>query len=399
LEIKESYIKIGKFLLLSLILLVLVTSCSNDIDPASTCVPPATDTSGHNPKAQLYQQVLNKYTGKGIPGIALLVKDSAGRIWAGSSGYADIQKGVPMEPCHISKIASVTKLFIAPLALKLVELGQLKLENPINTYLPGSITNKIPNANQVTLHQLLSHNSGIYDLINNNDFYLAVLNNPQQDWTQLQLLEYVYNQPAAFAPGQGPGYSNTNTLLVSLIIDEVVGDHSTLLHNYIINPLYLPNTYYYYHDPMPQGSIAQGYFDLYNNGSIENLTNYNTGSGNGYGGIYSTVWDMYTYLNALLIKKKVLSPAYIDTMLVFPSNADDGMLLGTGIVKDFINRAPNEYAWGHRGRDLAYSADLFYFPEKNQIMSLIVNYGTNANSSLLPVFDSLRNEIVDKMMQ
>jgi len=291
-------------------------------------------------------------------------------------------------------------LYIAALALKLVETGQLHLEYPITQYLPAHITNKITNGDQITLHQLLNHNSGIYDLITDNGFYLAVLNNPQQDWTQLQLLEYVYNKPAAFAPGQGPGYSNSNTLLVSLIIDQYVGDHSTLLHNYILGPLSLGNTYYYWHDGLPANNVAQGYFDLYNNGSIENLSNYNTGSGNGYGGIYSTVWDMYTYIDALLVKQRVVSPkTVLDTMLVFPSKADDGMLLGTGVVKDFINRAPNEYAYGHRGRDLAYSADLFYFPKKNQIMSLIVNYGTNAQSSLLPTFDSLRNEIVDKMMQ
>ena len=390
----------GKFFQLSLVLIILVMSCTKDIEPTQVCTPPTTDTSGHNPKAQQFQQILDKYTQLGIPGVALLVKDSLGRIWAGSSGYADIQKGIKMEPCHISKIASVTKLYIAPLALRLVELGQLKLEYPVTAYLPASITKNIANADKVTLHQLLNHNSGIYDVVTDNGFYLAVLNNPQQDWTQEQLLQYVYNKPAAFAPGQGPGYSNTNTLLVSLIIDRIIGDHSTLLHDYILSRLALSNTYYYWHDGLPSGIIAQGYFDLYNNGSIENLSNYNTGSGNGYGGIYSNVWDMYTYIDALLVKQKVVSSSTLkDTMLVFQSKAYDGMLLGTGIVKDFIYRAPNEYAWGHRGRDLAYSADLFYFPEKNQYMSLIVNYGTNGTSSLLPVFDSLRTAIVNKMMQ
>lgn len=387
-----------KVCLLSLVLIVTVMSCTKDVGPAQTCTLSAADSTSTNPKGQLYQQVLNKYTQKGLPGIALLIKDSLGRIWTGSSGYADIQKGIKMEACHISKIASVTKIFVASLTLRLVEEGRLQLEAPISQYLPSNIINRIKNADQVTLHQLLSHNSGIYDVITDNGFYLAVLNDPQKQWTQEQLLEYVYGKPAAFAPGQGPGYSNTNTLLVSLILDEVFGDHATLLRNEILNPYDLANTYYYWHEGLPAG-IAQGYYDLYNNGSIENLTNYNTGSGNGYGGIYSTVWDMCTYLDILLVQKRFLSPAYVDTMLVFPPKADDGMLLGTGIVKDFINRAPNEYAYGHRGRDLAYSADLFYFPEKHQFLSLIVNYGTNGTSSLLPVFDSLRTEIVDKMMQ
>jgi D-alanyl-D-alanine carboxypeptidase len=88
-------------------------------------------------------------------------------------------------------------------------------------------------------------------------------------------------------------------------------------------------------------------------------------------------------------------------MLSFNTKEEEGSdrLLGQGVVKDFIHRPNNEYAYGHRGRDLAYSADLFYFPEQKQTMVLIVNYGTDGDSKLRPAFYDLRKAVVDSMMQ
>ena len=381
-----------------LILLVLAGSCKDK------AIQPSLDCSGYgnyssHPKAGAFAAVLDKYSKKGIPGISLLVKDASG-TWAGASGMADIKENISMQPCHVAKVASITKIFMATLTFKLAEEGVLNIDEKISSYLPSDIISKVKNAEQVTLRQLLSHNSGIYDVISDNGFYLGVLNNPDKNWTSKELLNYVENKEAAFAPGEGPGYSNTNTLLVALIIDHVTKrPHAQLLKEKIINPLGLKDTYYYYHDALPEGRIAQGYYDLYNNGSIVNLSNYNTGSGNGYTGLYTTVFDMYTFIDALLVQESILSPNSLNQMKDFNPKEETEKLLGAGLFKDFIHHPSNEFAIGHRGRDLAYSADLFYFPNKNQVMSLIVNYGTDADSRLRPAFYELRDEIVTTMMQ
>ena len=284
------------------------------------------------------------------------------------------------------------------LVMMLVEEGALSLNDKISTYIDSDIIGKIENAEKCTLRQLLNHTSGIYDVISDQGFYLELLDHPDKEWTQEELLEYVYNKLAAFEAGKDNGYSNTNFTLVSMVVEEATGkDHAALLREKIIQPLDLHNTYYYYHDDLPEYT-AQGYFDLYNNGDIMNMTNYNTGSGNGYGGIYSTVYDLKIFAEALLKEKTLLDSASLETMLTWTKeNKEEHRRFGLGIFKDFLERPEGQYGWGHRGRDLAYSSDLFYFPNINTTMAYLVNYGTNGESSLKPVFFEFRDQVADAL--
>jgi D-alanyl-D-alanine carboxypeptidase len=377
-----------------------LASCSKKtIEATQVCTMPALPPHA---KATRFQSVIDSYTHKGLPGIALLVRDEQG-TWAGASGMADMAKGIPMQPCHIAKVASITKIFMATLAFKLAEQGKLNPDARISTYLDADQIKNIANADQVTVRQLLNHTTGIYDVIDDNGFYLDVLNNPPKHRNQEDILKFVRGKDAVFPAGERPGYSNTNTLLLSLILDKVGGKpHQQLLHELILDPLQLKQTYYYYHDPLPEGKIAQGYYDLYNNGNLENLSSFNTGSGNGYTGLYSNVFDLLTFIDRLLIQQSLVSPNSLSQMLDFNNKEEEGSdrLLGAGVMKDFIHRDNLlEFAFGHRGRDLAYSADLFYFPIQNQTMVLIVNYGTDGDSGLRPVFYDLRKAIADAMMQ
>ncbi len=188
-----------------------------------------------------------------------------------------------------------------------------------------------------------------------------------------------------------------------MVIDKATGTpHAQLLREKILEPLGLSNSFYYYHDALPATQVAQGYYDLYNNGSIVNVSSYNTGSGNGYTGLYTNVFDLLTFSQALFENKILVSQQSLDKMLTFEMPLEEGAerLLGPGTMKDFIKRSnPDEYAFGHRGRDLGYSADMFYFPVKGQTLILIVNYGTDGESALRPAFYDLRKAIVDKMME
>ena len=88
-----------------------------------------------------------------------------------------------------------------------------------------------------------------------------------------------------------------------MILERQTGKkHADLLKQYITIPLALTNTYYQPHDQLPP-SVAQGYFDLYNNQTIVNVSNLVTGSGNGYGGIFSNLFDLFKFENALLVQR------------------------------------------------------------------------------------------------
>ena len=142
--------------------------------------------------------------------------------------------------------------------------------------------------------------------------------------------------------------------------------------------------------------MAQGYYDLYNNGSIVNVSNLVTGSGNGYGGIYSNLFDLYKLANALLVQQTFLKPSTLARMLTW-GKPDDTNFYGYGIQKSYIRGS--DYGIGHKGRDLGYSANMFYFPGKNVLHIFFVNYGTDADSKLKDVFFEFVDELVTLSLQ
>jgi len=331
-----------------------------------------------------------------------LVTDQHG-TWIGAAGKADIANNVDFAPTQVSKIASVTKFMMGVLVFKMMEdsihsrLGYSDLDKKISTWLPRHITDKIANGDKVTLGQLMNHESGIPDLIEQDKFYLAVLNNPNKKWTQEELLQFVDGLPPVFAPGDTAIYSNTNTLLTSMILEKISGrDHAELLREIVLNPLGLHNTYYQPHENLPT-SVAQGYYDLYRNHTIVNVSNFITGSGNGYGGVYSNVIDMSRFLDAVLIHPQFLSTKSLQLMQRY-GKSDGANRYGYGLMKKFISRGENA-GLGHSGRDLGYTADLFYFPSKNVSYALLVNYGTDANSDLKEVFIRFENELLDSLLK
>ena len=125
-----------------------------------------------NPKSTIYQSIIDKYVKLGLPGVILLVKNDSG-FYVGASGMADIKEGIKMQPCHISKIASVTKFELGVAMMRLQEKGILSLDDPISKYISKDILDKISNGNEpLTIRNLLNHTSGIYDIIDDPGFYL-----------------------------------------------------------------------------------------------------------------------------------------------------------------------------------------------------------------------------------
>jgi D-alanyl-D-alanine carboxypeptidase len=360
---------------------------------------PWTDTSNLHPKNAAFTALLEKYKRKGLPGISLLVSDAHG-TWIGAVGKADLTNHIDFVPGTVSKIASITKFFIGTLVFKLMEdstnsgMSYKDLNTKINHWLPARITNRLPNGNQVTLGQCMKHETGIPDVIEEDKFYLAVLNNPNKKWQPEELLEFIYDKPAVFSPGDTAIYSNTNTILVSMIIEAQTGkNHSDLLKQYILGPLGMSHTYYQPHDELPN-SVAQGYFDLYNNNTLVNVSNLVTGAGNGYGGIYSNLFDLYKFIDALLIKQTLLKPQSLSIMRTY-GKTDDPNRYGYGIMKKFISRPLNEQGEGHSGRDLGYTANLFYFQNKGVTHIFLINYGTDSDSGLKQVFKDFQEELLN----
>ncbi|MBK7291722.1 MAG: beta-lactamase family protein [Chitinophagaceae bacterium] len=383
-----------------LIIVIAFSSCRKAQILMTTTVGqdiPWIDSSIIHPKNAAFISLLDKYKRKGLPGISLLINDSKG-TWVGAVGKADISNNIDFVPGTISKAASITKLFIGTLVFKMMEdsvntgIGYKDLNKKINDWLPSSTMDKIANGKTVTLGQCMKHETGIPDLIEEDRFYLAVLNNPNKKWSQDELLEFIYNKPALFSAGDTAVYSNTNTILITMILEKQTGKkHADLLKQYIINPLGLSNTYYQPHDKLPP-SVAQGYFDLYNIQTIVNVSNLLTGSVNGYGGIFSNLFDLFKFENALLVQRSFLKPSSMTIMETY-GKQDDTNFYGYGIQKSYINGA--DFGIGHKGRDLGYTANMFYFPTKGVTHIFFINYGTDADSELKQTFREFVDELIE----
>jgi D-alanyl-D-alanine carboxypeptidase len=383
---------------ITFITFALVLCCQKpDIQSTEACqYQPEADYSNH-PKAAQFSEILLKYKRKGLPGITAMMEDEDG-IWVGYTGYADLKNKVEFLPCQPSKAASVTKLMVATAGFILQEDGLWSLDDRISDYIDKDIIDNIEGADKVTIRNCMQHTTGFYDIITDSEFYLSVLNNPNKHWKAEELITFAYNKEGAFAPNTAAKYSNTNILLVSMAMDKVLGySHARALRERLWTPLEMNDTYYQSRESLPN-NIAQGYYDLYNDGSILNVSNIITGSGNGYGGVFSTVFDLRKFMRALYFDKTLISQASLDEMFTF-INEDEKRDIGVGILRSFKHMSV-EPGVGHTGRDLGYSADMFVFPTANdRLMIFFVNYGTDGDTPLRQVFWDFEEDMIKALIE
>ncbi len=97
----------------------------------------------------------------GIPGISVAIGRGDSIVWRGTAGYSDVLTKTPIKTNSQFGIGSITKTFVAILALQLAEEGKLDLNNTPSDYLDSKAIKGIPNIEKATLRQVLNHQSGI----------------------------------------------------------------------------------------------------------------------------------------------------------------------------------------------------------------------------------------------
>ena len=257
---------------------------------------------------------------KAVHNIQLSLNYQDQYIFHGSAGL-DKKNGQPMTDLHQFKIASVTKTFTAVIILQMVEEGQLKLDDLVSEYLDKELIETIhiykgkSYGNQITIEQLLGHTSGLADYFFDDwRFLLGLKINPRRSWTPDKILGKFYkhrmNKKAKFAPGTSFHYSDTNYLLLGLIIEKL--NNASLASQYrsrIIEPLNMDYTYF---DIVETGTDKL--MHQYMNG--RNVTkNMNTSMDWAGGGLVSTTRDLTTFIKALFNCDLFENKSTLDLML------------------------------------------------------------------------------------
>ena len=365
------------------------------------CNLPFADSSLAHASNTEYQSLLDEITGSGVPGILMSVSSKADGLWLGASGKADLKNDINLQPCNMTRVGSTVKTFTAVTIFLLAEEGKLDLDDPASEYLTDADLKDLENADRATIRQLLQHSSGIYNYIQSLKFQTASINDLIKEWKPEELLSYARGRNAYFEPGTDVLYSNTNYILLGMIITAIEGKpFYEVFEEKIFTPLGLTSTRFAATDPVPDG-IIRGYVDFYSNLDVINATYY---SGWDYytadGGLISNAYDLNIFMNALF-NEEIISKASLHEMLTWqqPKETDPEFFplwYGQGI---FRMETPWGDAYFHSGDAIGYYACMAYFPERSTTICWAVNgnYGkidefTSTKSAMEKIFGTVFDE-------
>lgn len=174
-----------------------------------------------------------------VPGAVVEVCAPGYQDWGAAQGVANLETKAPMTTDAVWPIRSVTKSVTVTLILQLVEQGKISLDDTINTWVKG-----VPNGDSITLRQLADMSSGVPEYTT-QAWIEDYIKDPAAPFTTRELIDYAIAEPAQFAPGARKVYTNTNTLLLGQVVEEVYGQpFGEVVQQQIIEPLGLTNTQY-----------------------------------------------------------------------------------------------------------------------------------------------------------
>jgi D-alanyl-D-alanine carboxypeptidase len=295
-------------------------------------------------REQRLQDVLDSLVIAGAAGVLMHYHDADGP-WRGASGVAELGTQNPVDPAGSFRIGRVTKTFTATVVLQLIGERVLSLDDKIDRWLPGLV----PDGDGITLLHLLNHTSGIYDYTNDLPDAAGIVRDRFMHWDPLRAVNMATGHAALFEPGVTRSYSNTNYILLALVIEAATGRaYATELKDRILNPLDLRQTLVPGDDVILPEPHAHGYLSV--DGELVDMTELNASQAWSAGGIVSTATDLNRFYAALLTGE-LLSPSQLQALQTTVPTDDAFHTGGLGISRLSL---PNLVLWGHSGGIFGY---------------------------------------------
>jgi len=312
---------------------------------------------------------INDIDGRGVSAAVIMPGKP---IWKGVAGISHDTISISLD--MLFAIGSITKNFVATLTLELAEEGKLSLDDSLHNWLPA-----YPHVDStITIRQLLNHSSGIYMFWSNQQIWDDLIKDRTKIWTPEEVLSYI-KEPYSFAPGEGYRYSNTNYLLMAMIIEKATGSNlSTEFRERFWKPLEIDNAYLSIEEEIPD-NLAHVFGDNFNDdGSVQDLTYLPRASHEsiayGSGGLFMTAEDLAVWCNALF-EGKVLQSQSLDEMFEFREIGFGRRKRGIGLgVERFVKRmSSGETAVGHTGANIGTSASMVHLPDHHISVVVMIN--------------------------
>jgi D-alanyl-D-alanine carboxypeptidase len=306
--------------------------------------------------------LLDQVVEAGAPGALIVVKDGS-NVRVEARGFADRAAARPMRADDRFRVGSVSKTFVAALVLQLVEKGRLRLDDPVERWLPGLV----PGGRSITVRHLLSHTAGLPDYVEDP----RLRREPQRRWTPTELVSLALARSQERAPpGVTFAYSSTDYVLLGLIAEKAGGAAlEDQLRDRLFEPLGLRRTSF---EPgVLDGDYVHGYRAPSHQGVVTGAP-VDIGAEPAWwtwaaGGIVSTPGDVQRFFAALL-RGRVLAPAVLREMETLVPAGRQRYGLGIATFP-----TPCGSAWGHTGNVQGTVAVAWNTRDASRQLVLVVN--------------------------
>lgn len=340
-----------------------------------------TDTNALRQKLQSNLDEWHK-SGK-FAGATLGVCLADGNCFGLATGFSDLQAKTPMKPTDLMLAGSVGKTYALAVALQLVKEGKINLDDKVEKYLGGEKWfSRLPNAREITVRQLMNHTSGLIRYEFKEQFTKDLTANPDKVWRPEELLAYLFDEKAPFEAGKGWDYSDTNYIVLGMIIEKVTRqkyyDEAT---RRVLKPLKLQKTFP--QDRREIKGLIQGYAGgnnpfggtdaMIQNGKFAINPQFEwTG-----GGMVSNAEDLARWAK-MMYEGKAFDASLLPEMLngVSAPMLGKETKYGLGVI---IRPTRAGLTYGHSGFFPGYMTDMMYFPEHKIAVAVQVNTSVPQN--------------------
>jgi D-alanyl-D-alanine carboxypeptidase len=296
----------------------------------------------------------------GIPGVVVGLWMPGKGSYVRATGVANTATREPMSVGSYVRIGSETKTFTVTALLELVDRHRVRLDDPISRYVPG-----VPDGRNITLRQLAEMRSGLFPYTSDPDFQHDLLSDPRRTFTPRELLAYGFKHRNTFAPGARFEYSNTNLVLLGLVVEKAGGQGlRDFVHRRVLRPAGLRHTLFPKGAEFPQPH-PHGYTDQTLSGAVEDATDWNPSWAWAAGAMISDLRDLRHWAE-VVATGTLLSPGTQAQRLRTLPTGFPGLSYGLGIF--------DANGWiGHNGSLPGYETVTVHLPSKKATLVIMIN--------------------------
>jgi len=338
----------------------------------------------------------------GFPGATLALVLEDGRKINFATDLSDPDKNIKMKPDDIMFTGSTGKTFVSAVVMQLYDEGKIDIDNKISNYFgKEEWFSKLSNSSDITVRMLLSHTGGVPRYVMKPDFWKKLSSEPDKVWEPVEILFYVFNEPPVHEPGKGWSYSDTDYIIIGMIIEKICNNsYYNELKTRILKPLELKNTF-----PSDQrelkglipGLTGPSPFQLPDKPVVDSKYIINPQFEWCGGGLVTTSPDLALWAKTLY-ESKVFSKNALNELLK-PHDFRTGQASKTGYgFGVFVFDTPSGLIYSHAGIFPGYETSMMYLTKFKTSLAVQIN-ADSFSGKLNKTPDQILFEFIDLLSE